>query len=180
MIAINESATEALDVAPAAGPATGPATGSQLTGAPGAAPPAVAPLPVFPSSTLPATNQAGGSGADLVAVPDLFGLTEIEAEAALNAVDLNLGGVTIVSHLAPTGGFGLISTAYAGEESQPTVVSQSPAAGTLIERFGSVQIVVQIPVTNLPEASSLVMFWLGVGLILFLFWRTNRRTSEAV
>jgi len=70
-----------------------------------------------------------GCPAREVAVPDVVGLTQPEAEAALAAAGLSLGTVADM---------------YSGDQPAGAVLDQSPAAGTVVERNAEVSLMLSL------------------------------------
>jgi hypothetical protein len=166
LIALNkEGGTDTVN--PGAGPAGPGSTGGPPAGPAGPAVRSAAAS--FPSTTLPATNEASGGGAGLITVPNLVGLTQSQAASRLAAIDLRVGTATIVSDLAPDLGFGLIKVAAAQTQTgEPIVESHVPGAGEQVPPLTPVNLFLVNQATDMPEPASFLLFLAALATILLL------------
>ena len=125
------------------------------------------------------TDEAefGGGGVDLVAVPDVIGLTLSQASGIINGVGLVVGAVTIQNQQAGLRFPSLIRSAHAQDpdctpgnvtDQDPNVDDDPVPEGT------SVNLEVCPQFAAIPEPSSLGLFAVGLGLLILFAWSRRR------
>jgi hypothetical protein len=107
-----------------------------------------------------------------VTVPDVFGLTLVEATIIIEGADLFVGNVT--TQQAGLRIPSVIRSAHAQACPPGTVITQFPPAGTSVlpETFVDLVLCAQSP--PIPEPSSLILFTVGLGLLMLLTWSRRR------
>ncbi len=135
------------------------------------------PAPAGPTGEAPPSGSGGGI---LVLVPDVVGLTQADAEAAIIAADLTVGAVTTETVVSSLGN-PFIRTARAafGQVCLLQFVGfvgiQFPPAFTAVQAQTAVFIVVcEAAAAAIPEPSSLALFATGLGLLILLTWWRRR------
>lgn len=131
---------------------------------------------------------SGSGGSQLVAVPNVVGLPLSSAQSVITSANLTVGQIT-ASQQSGIGQLGaiLIGSAHAqvgpgalppGVSNSSIVVSQTPAAGTLVP-IGTVVSMIAAAAALIPEPSTLSLSAVGFGLVLLFAWRTRRRTTRS-
>jgi hypothetical protein len=166
MVAVSEAATEAAEVAPAAGP---PGAATSVGFALGTAGTSTGGTGSFPSPVLPPATAGGGGGGGAVVVPNVIGQTVDAAGAMINAAGLSIGTITINEQRAMLDA--IIGVASAQSGTDPTVVDQTPSAGTEAALGDPVDITAEVPVVAIPEPASLLLFATGLALIVIAMAR---------
>ena len=130
---------------------------------------------------------SGSGGSGLIAVPNVVGLPLSSAQSVITGARLTVGRIT-ASQQSGIGQLGalLIGSAHAqvgpgalppGVSVSSIVVSQTPAAGTLVP-LGTAVSMIAAAVAAIPEPSTLSLSVVGFGLVLMYVWRTRRRTTR--
>ena len=164
MVAVSEAATDAADVAPAAGPAAAraPATfglpGATTIGGPGS----------FPSQVFPAATAGGGGGEAFVIVPSLIGRTVGEARNMITGSGLSIGRINVRERRAMLDA--IVKVAWAEEPDAATVTDQSPSPGTEASPGDAVDLTAEFAMP-IPEPASLLLFATGLALIVVVMAR---------
>ena len=110
-----------------------------------------------------------------VAVPDVFGLTLAQASNLITGVGLVVGNVTIQDQQTGSLMPSFIRSAHAQAACEHgTVLTQFPAAGTLVSPGTAVNMVICSDPAAIPEPSSLVLFAVGLGLLILFTWSRRR------
>jgi len=133
------------------------------------------------------TGFSGSGGSQQVAVPNVVGLPLSSAQAAIASAQLAVGQITATqqSGIGQLGSI-LIGSAYAqagpgvlppGLDLSSIVVSQTPAAGTLVD-FGTAINLIAAANAAIPEPSTLSLSVVGFGLVLAIVWLTRRREAR--
>ena len=119
----------------------------------------------------------GGGSANLVVVPNIIGLTLAQASPIIAGVGLALGVVTIqntqTGSLVPS----IIRSAYAQHCQSDTILTQTPAAGTLVSPGTQITVVLcgqDAQVAAVSEPPSLILFAAGLGLLILFTWSRRR------
>jgi hypothetical protein len=129
---------------------------------------------------------SGSGGGELIAVPNVVGLSLSSAQSVISGAGLTMGQVT-ASQQSASGQLGalMIRPAYAqtGSGSLPSgvtlssiIVSQNPSAGFLCAPGCSVSLVAAAEAA-IPEPSTLGLTAVGFGMVMLVMWVSRRRTA---